>query len=190
MRGWRTSSMRRFDWWSPEILAGVRPQFHRLRRPVVRFGPFHRPGADDLRMTSLVHTFLPSSIVYTPNLESSVSKADARKRTPVLPPLMRKGSRFCTTPTQFRRTLRRSSLSHVATCGAVPLDCARPPGRAPAGHHAALNSFGCGSAPLWGRRFRLPTGFLSFRANCAQSRHSWLNLCLSGAFALRRKRRE
>src|ERR1035438_4187978 len=44
------------------------------------------------------------------------------------------------TPTQFLRTLRRYSLSYVAPCGAVPLDCARPPGRAPAGHHATVNS--------------------------------------------------
>jgi hypothetical protein len=31
------------------------------------------------------------------------------------------------TPTQFLRTLRRFSLPHVAACGPVPLDCARPP---------------------------------------------------------------
>src|ERR1035441_6395340 len=67
LRGRRTRGMRRFDRWSPEFLAGVRPQFHRLRRPVMGLGPFHCPGADDLRMTSFVHTFLLPSIVYTPH---------------------------------------------------------------------------------------------------------------------------
>src|ERR1039458_6241247 len=62
LRGRRTRGVRRFDRWSPEILAGVRPQFHRLRRPVMGLGPLNGPGADDLRMTSFVHTFLLSSI--------------------------------------------------------------------------------------------------------------------------------
>src|ERR1035438_1023860 len=50
--------------------------------------------------------------------------------------------------------LRRLALSHiggaiVAPCGAVPLDCARPPGRAPVGQHAALNSL-VAAPPLCG----------------------------------------
>src|ERR1019366_10753762 len=77
LRGRRTRGVRRFDRWSPEILVGVRPQFHRLRRPVMGLGPLNGPGADDLRMTSFVHPFLLSSISLHPRANEPARAVDA-----------------------------------------------------------------------------------------------------------------
>ena len=62
----RTSAGRFFRRPVEEILAGAGPHFRRLRRPVWNLGPFHGPGPNDVRMTSLIHS-VPFSTKFMPD---------------------------------------------------------------------------------------------------------------------------